>query len=138
MTPHSLRFATLYEYDTRSLGIELPLSLQSGALSIELHAKIDTGSTLSVFRRDAGEQLGLNIESGQPERIGTVTGNFLAYGHEVILSVLGLEIVTTVYFAADESFTRNVLGRQGWLDRVRLGLIDYDGQLYLSAYNDPA
>jgi hypothetical protein len=26
----------------------------------------------------------------------------------------------------------------GWLDRVRLGLIDYDSRLYLSAYDDPA
>lgn len=51
--------------------------------------------------------------------------------------VLGLEFQPTVYFAADENFTRNVLGRQGWLDRVRLGLIDYEGKLLLSDYNDP-
>jgi hypothetical protein len=30
-----------------------------------------------------------------------------------------------------------VLGRVGWLNRVRLGLIDYDGRLFLSAYDDP-
>jgi len=52
--------------------------------------------------------------------------------------VLGSEYETTVYFAKDYNFNRNILGRQGWLDRVRLGLIDYDGKLYLSEYNDPA
>ncbi len=50
------------------------------------------------------------------------------------MSVLGIETVSTVYFAKEESFTRNALGRQGWLDRVRLGLIDYEGKLFLSEY----
>jgi hypothetical protein len=52
--------------------------------------------------------------------------------------VLGIETTTTVYFAADEAFTRNVLGRQGWLNVIRLGLVDYEGKLYLSHYDDPA
>jgi hypothetical protein len=46
-----------------------------------------------------------------------------------------IETVSTVYFAKEESFTRNVLGRVGWLDRVKLGLIDYEGKLFLSEYN---
>ncbi len=50
------------------------------------------------------------------------------------LSVLEIETFSKVYFAKEESFTRNVLGRQGWLDRVKLGLIDYEGKLLLSAY----
>ena len=35
----------------------------------------------------------------------------------------------TVYFAAHESFTRNVLGRRGWLDQVRVGLVEYESKL---------
>jgi hypothetical protein len=49
---------------------------------------------------------------------------------------LGIETVSTLYFAKEEFFTRNVLGRQGWLDRVKLGLIDYEGKLLLSAYGE--
>jgi len=41
-----------------------------------------------------------------------------------------------VYFSADTSFTRNVLGRQGWLDRIKLGLVDYEEKLYLSDYTE--
>ena len=41
-----------------------------------------------------------------------------------------------VYFAQDENFKRNVLGRHGWLDRVLIGINDYDGKLYLSRYED--
>ena len=31
---------------------------------------------------------------------------------------------------------KGVLDRQGWLDRVKLGLIDYEGKLLLSAYRE--
>jgi len=65
----------------------------------------------------------------------TTTGTFTAYAHEVSLSVLEIEVFTKVYFAEDENFRRNVLGRQGFLDHMKLGLIDYEGKLLLSAYN---
>ncbi len=136
--PLTLRFATLHKYDMSESGITVLLTLLSGAESVTFEAKVDTGSSHCVFQRQLGEQLGFQIEQGLPETFGTAAGTFLAYGHEVTLVVLGLETTATVYFAADEHFTRNVLGRQGWLDRVRLGLVDYDGQLYLSLYDDPA
>jgi len=56
----------------------------------------------------------------------------------VSLGVLGLEFESLVYFAVDPHLTRAVLGRSGFLDRVRLGLIDYDRRLYLSTYEDLA
>ena len=40
-----------------------------------------------------------------------------------------------VYFYADEDLDRNALRRHGWLDRVVLGLIDYEGKLLLSPYS---
>ena len=52
-----------------------------------------------------------------------------------IQSVLGIETVSTVYFAESDYFDRNVLGRIGWLDRVKLGLIEQEGKLFLSEYS---
>ena len=69
-------------------------------------------------------------------RFHTAAGNFDAYAHEVGVSVLEIETFSRAFFAKEESFTRNVLGRQGWLDRVKLGLIDYEGKLLLSAYGE--
>jgi hypothetical protein len=51
------------------------------------------------------------------------------------LETLGYSFDVTVYFAADESFTRNVLGRHGWLDQVRIGIVDYESKLSLSRYD---
>ncbi len=135
--PHLLIFTSAYDYETRLTGIEVPVILRHENEATQFSAKIDTGSSFCIFRRGDGEKLGLDIELGESVRINTVTGSFLAYGHELSVTVLGIETTSTVYFAADDNFRRNVLGRQGWLDRIRLGLLDYEGRLYLSAYDEP-
>ena len=117
-------------------GITLDVKLLCGATEMDFEAKIDTGASNCIFQRIHGEYLGLEVESGKLTNFGTAAGSFLAYGHELTLEFLKIQTVSTVFFAADDNFSRNVLGRQGWLDRVRLGLIDYEGQLYLSANSD--
>jgi hypothetical protein len=134
----TLTFAKLHVYDTREFGIQLPVRLTAGEKSLGLQAKLDTGSGLCVFPRRYGEELGFDIESGMYQRISTATGGFDAYGHWATLLALGCEYEAMIYFAKDHSFNRNILGRQGWLDRIRMGLVDYEGKLFVSDYNDPA
>jgi hypothetical protein len=132
----TLTFSKIYLYNTRAQGITVKAVLKSGERVILSDPKIDKGADNCIFERGHGEALGLDIESGVPQRFGTALGSFMAYGHTIILSVLGIETTTMVYFAADDGFNRNVLGRVGWLDHVRLGLVDYDGKLYLNDYED--
>jgi hypothetical protein len=47
------------------------------------------------------------------------------------LLVENMEFDSVVYFAAEEAYNRNVLGRHGWLSLIRMGLIDYEGKLFL-------
>jgi hypothetical protein len=63
-------------------------------------------------------------------------GSFDAYGHMLTLEALRYSFDVTVYFAAHESFRRNVLGRRGWIDHLRLGIIEYESKLYLSRYSE--
>jgi hypothetical protein len=132
--PQEIVFDVLHEYDTLESGIVVPTVLKLGGDSADVKAKVDTGSAFCVFERVHGSRLGLEIETGMPLRMMTATGAFDTFGHTVNLSVLGIETEATVYFAAEESFYLNILGRQGFLDRVKLGLIDYEGKLLLSAY----
>lgn len=97
-------------------------------------AKIDTGSTFCLFARKRGEELGLDIESGIRRTVGTVTGTFTVYLHELSLSVANLDFDALVGFAEDDTFQRDVLGRRGFLEQVILGLTDYEGKLYLNTY----
>ena len=76
----------------------------------------------------------MDVESGRAQRFRTMAGSFVAFEHEVTIHTLGVEFLTTVYFAQESGFTRNFLGRLGWLNRLRNGNVDYDRLLLLSAY----
>ena len=130
----NMEFDLIHQYSLVAEGITVPLKLQYGGLITTFDAKVDTGSTYCVFERGNGEALGIEVEKGLPILMGTATGTFKAFGHELTLSVLGIETVSTVYFAESDYFDRNVLGRIGWLDRVKLGLIEQEGRLFLSEY----
>lgn len=134
--PHELTFSVLHDYGTSNEGITVPVTLSSGDESVEFTAHVDTGATFCVFKRAYSEMLGLDTEAGLPVRIGTVTGSFDAYGHMLTLTTLGYSFDVIVYFAKEESFTRNVLGRRGWFNQVRVGIIEYENKLYLNRYDE--
>lgn len=69
-------------------------------------------------------------------RFGTANSAFEAYGHEVEIDMFGIRTFATVYFFEDPAIRKNVLGRNGWLDRIRIGISDYDRAIYLATYTD--
>ncbi len=131
---YSLDFSHLIEYDAGLLGITFEISLNFGGSSTTVLTKIDTGSSECVFTRRVAEKIGIEAESGEEIRISTATGTFIAYRHPVLLFVKDYVFDIYAYFAADENFNRNVLGRHGFLDRIVLGLVDYEGKLFLNRY----
>src|SRR5581483_10452849 len=93
-------------------------------------------ATDCIFARYVGEALGLEIEDGISRAFRTLSGSFTAYGHNVTLSAGGLApFDCLVYFTAHEG-RRNYLGRNGWLNRVRAGLVRYEGLLYPGLYDE--
>ncbi len=135
--PHQLNFALHHYYKTSDLGITIEVILSSGSRQFQTEAKVDTGSQLCLFEREIGEYLGIDIESGLRKSLSTLAGNLTAFGHEVTLQTLGLTFDTFIYFAESKTLQRNLLGRQGWLQLVRLAVIDYDSEIYLSRYDEP-
>ena len=130
----TVAFDLSYNYNLLAVGIEIPVKLTYGAVEEGLPAKVDTGSTYCIFRRIHGEALGLVVEDGLKLEIGTATGSFTVYGHEVAISLLEISLESTVYFAESPLFDRNVLGRTGFLNRVKFGLIEPEGKVLLSRY----
>src|SRR5689334_1652814 len=111
-------------------GIEVPATLATGNQSVALIAKLDTGAVHCIFERKYGEMLGFDVESGRHQRFRTIAGSFAAYEHEVTIQTFGIEFSSVVFFAESPEFTRNFLGRSGWLDRVRIAIIDYDRSFF--------
>ena len=132
--PHTLTFTTRHRYNLAANGITVPVALRVGDRSVLVpDTKVDTGASFCIFHQGFGEALGLNVLAGDQVRVGTATEPFSAYGHEVSLSAQGFKFHVLVYFA---EVGRNVLGRRGWLEQVRIGIIDHDGELFVSAYDD--
>jgi hypothetical protein len=132
---YSLNFEKLVPYDAGKPGITIEVEIRMDSMSANFQAKIDTGAEACIFERIYGERLGIEIESGERQYFSSVTGDFLTYGHSVTLTVADFKFDSYVFFAADESFRKNVLGRFGLLNRLIIGINDYDGKLYLSSYD---
>ncbi len=66
----------------------------------------------------------------------TLSGTLEAFGHEVTIQTLGLAFQSVVYFSKYAGLSRNLLGRNGWLRNIRLGVVDYENQLLLNDYDE--
>ena len=122
----SLNFDIRHQYPSLESGITIETILSRSEKRFLAEAKIDTGAQFCLFEKEIGEYLEIEIESGLRKTLTTLAGSFTAYGHEITLQTLGLTFHTFAYFAADYHVHRNVLGRQGWLQLVRLAIIDYE------------
>lgn len=134
--PHAFTFASEHLYDTKKAGITVPVELSNGPNIVQVDAKLDTGASFCIFERTYGEMLEIDVEQGVPELVSTATGTFQVFGHWLTITALGFRFESMIYFAADERLRRNVVGRRGWIDQVRFCLIEHDGALYLSKYDD--
>ena len=131
-----LEFSSVHSYANEDSGVAVPVTLRSGAHQVHLAASIDTGAAFCLFSGELASALGLVLTSGVHKRFRTANSSFEAFGHEIEISVLGVLTYSMVYFFADPMIGKNVLGRTGWLDRVRLGLVDHDSELYLASYSE--
>ncbi|CAN5566575.1 hypothetical protein BH10ACI2_BH10ACI2_17340 [soil metagenome] len=131
---YRLDFEKLVPYNRDEPGISVGVEVRTEDHSSLFEAKINTGAAICVFERRIGEELGIDIELGEPLIIGTATGTFRAFGHRVTLVIEDYEFDSEVYFNEHAGFSRNILGRHGLLDRLIVGINDFDGKLYLSKY----
>ena len=134
-SPFDLSFDYSHHYVDHPDGLMIPVALQGAQTFHKTFASVDTGASVCLFSREIGEILGLDIERGLHKRLGTLAGGLDAFGHEVGIQTLDIALYSTVYFARDYHLPRNLLGRSGWLNKLRLGLIEYDRLIYLSRYD---
>jgi hypothetical protein len=133
-----LSFTDEFRYADDLSGISLPVMLSYGEKSRRVWAKVDTGSEVCLFSHEDGLKLGVPIEQGLPITLSSLGGDVEAFGHEVIIQTGALVFQSVAYFAKYSGLPRNILGRRGWLRKLKLAVIDYDNLLYLSAYDSSA
>lgn len=132
---HQLEFEIRHQYVSSRGGIWIPALLQVGDQQVKCEAKIDTGADYCVFRREVAESLGLEVESGYRTLLSSAAGRVETYQHEVQLATFDLSFQSFVCFASHYEFPRNLLGCAGWLNLLKLGIVDYEETVYLSLYS---
>ena len=130
-----LSFDILYQYSDKADGISVPTALILGDKAVRTYANVDPGTEFCIFSNEIGLELGLDMETGLPQRMGSLTGTLETYGHEVTIQTFGIAFQSVIYFSKYPGLSRNLLGRVGWLRQLRLAIIDYECKLYLSRYN---
>ena len=85
-----------------------------------------------MFCRTYAETLGLDVDRGHRQDFSTAAGGFVAYGHEITIMAMGFELTGICYFFESAEINKNVLGRNGWLNKVKIGVDDTanPGMLY--------
>ena len=130
-----LSFTEELQYDEDPAGITIFVSLGYAEKTARVEAKVDPGAGVCLFTHEVGRRLGIPIEQGTPITLNTLSGNLEAFGHEVTLQTCDMVFQSLIYFAKYPNLPRNLLGRQGWLRKLKLAIVDYDNRLYLSAYD---
>ena len=132
---HTLTFDEKVKYadDEQGINLDVVISKQTDN-PVSATVKLDTGSTFCIFQRFYADLLGIEVEKGEKENIRTAKGSFTAYGHEIVIKFSNLEWEAVVYFAQDESFPVSVLGRNGFLNKINIAIIDYEQLLFLKSY----
>jgi len=129
-----LSFSISYVYPDVSGGILLPVTLSVSGEQITVDAVVDSGGSICLFGLEVAASHGLDVENGIPKRLNSLGGPIDSFGHEVTIETAELSFQSLVYFAKYPGLPRNILGRHGWLSKVKLGLVEYENTMYLGHY----
>jgi hypothetical protein len=131
---YELTYSEVVSYPEKDGGILLYVVLSQAGFRVSAEAVVDSGGAVCLFSRELGIALGLDVEAGIPKRLSSLGGPIDCFGHEATLETAGLAFQSIVYFARYPNLPRNILGRQGWLRNLKLGVVDYENKLYLGKY----
>ena len=83
-------------------------------------ALIDSGATVSIFKAEVAETLGISIENGKEIWLGGVGGHIKGYLHQVKIEAAGEKFVCPVVFSREYFVSFNLLGRQEFFKRFKI------------------
>lgn len=111
----------LYQSDVRgNLFPLLPLSIKYKNKSNDYYALIDSGATISMFKADVADYLGINIEKGQEIIMRSINGLLRGYLHIVKIFVGRKQFPCKIIFSRDQETSFNILGRNSFFEKFKI------------------
>lgn len=86
----------------------------------DFFALIDSGATVSIFKAEVAETLGINIEEGKEIYLGGVGGHIKGYLHKIKVEIAGKKFLCPIVFSREYLVSFNLLGRQEFFKNFRI------------------
>lgn len=109
-----------YYYNGEGYFPAIPLYVSAGNKKLKLHALIDSGATISVFKDEIADQLGVEIEKGKEIYLGGVGGRIKGYIHKLEIEIAGKKFLCPVVFSHEYLVSFNLLGREAFFRQFRI------------------
>lgn len=110
-----------YESDSKgNIFPIIPISLTFASKKKEFYALIDSGATISVFRAEVADSLGLIIEKGREIYLGGVGGRIKGYTHTLNVEIAGKKFRCPIVFSREYLVSFNLLGREAFFPKFRI------------------
>lgn len=111
----------------------IPVNLM-GSIIKRTHALIDSGSMLSLFRKEVADELGIVYKSGKPARITSVHGEMMVYVHSLRFMVQEKEFTCHVGFSDEFKANVNLLGRIDFFEQFKITFDEHGKKVILESY----
>src|SRR3989344_5384346 len=98
----------------------IPFSIIYQKKKLDISALIDSGATISIFKQDVAESLGIKIENGKEIFLGGVGGRIKGYLHNLKIEVAGQILTIQVVFSYEYFVSLNLLGRESFFEKFRI------------------
>ena len=87
---------------------------------IDSSALVDSGATVSIFRTDVAEDLGIIVENEKVIYLGGVGGRIKGYLHKLKIGVSNKQFICPVVFSREYLVSFNLLGREVFFNNFRI------------------
>jgi len=98
----------------------IPIRLYYEDRNVKTYALLDSGSTISVFRNEIAEDLGIGIHGGKEQILQSANGLIRVYVYALTVEINDERFDMNVGFSSDLITSFNILGREGFFDRFRI------------------
>ena len=98
----------------------IPVRLHYRSKFIDSSALIDSGATISIFKEDVANYLGISIEKGSIQYLGGVGGRIKGYIHRIEFDTAGQRFTSLVVFSREYFVSFNLLGRDSFFRHFKI------------------
>ncbi|MDP3724791.1 MAG: retropepsin-like aspartic protease [bacterium] len=113
----------IFPYQRNSVGDSFPvidLLVSKNNRAARIFALVDSGATVSIFREDVAEQLGVTIESGKETFLGGVGGRIKGNIHKLDVEIAGKKFSCPIVFSREYLVSFNLLGREAVFNQFKI------------------